>query len=318
MRARGPFFPLTGLVIGLLVGAYGVLAEEPAVTFSVDMKPSTAYVGELMQAVIIVKHPQAVQVTWPSIGSDWKEAKIERSKNEPTVISKGRVTERKTYWLSSFVAGSHILDTGEFVYRANDGKDQEITGPQIKITVKTLLPEKWQGLDIRPVKPPVVIVSLWMMIALIVIIAVALAFWIWRRQQKATLGAVAIPPRPAHEIALLALEQLRQENLTARGENERYYVRLSGIVRAYIERRFQLRAPEMTTEEFLQTATKASELSFAHQSALRDFLAQSDLVKFAKYQPSRAEADAAFEAALRFVKETAPLTEAVVLPGHVS
>ncbi len=304
------------LISPLVVGG-AVSAEEQVVVFSVDSKPWVVHVGEQVRAMVTVKHPQTVEVVWPAVGVDWKEAQVERSKNEPTVISKGRVTERKTYWLSSFIAGNHVLDTGEFVYRASDGKDQKITGPQIKITVESRLPKEWQGLDIRPIKPPVLIVSLWM-IALIVTLAGALAFWIWRRQQRAALGGTAIPPQPAHEIALSALEQLRQENLPSQGENERYYVRLSGIVRAYIERRFRLRAPGMTTEEFLQTATQARELSFTHQSALRDFLAQSDLVKFAKYQPSRAEADAAFEAALRFVKETAPLTEPAVSLSHVS
>ena len=50
------------------------------------------------------------------------------------------------------------------------------------------------------------------------------------------------------------------ERLVERGELERYYVGLSAIVRRYLEDRFGLRAPEMTTEEFLAVAQRNREL----------------------------------------------------------
>ena len=39
---------------------------------------------------------------------------------------------------------------------------------------------------------------------------------------------------------------------------------------------------------------------------LRGFLRAADMVKFARHQPTAAEAEAAFAAARRFVAETAP------------
>ena len=57
-------------------------------------------------------------------------------------------------------------------------------------------------------------------------------------------------------------------------------------MRRYLEDRFELRAPELTTEEFLDVAGSANRLSHDHQSLLRDFLRQADLVKFAGVRAS--------------------------------
>ena len=51
-----------------------------------------------------------------------------------------------------------------------------------------------------------------------------------------------------------ALNRLRAQGLIEQGQFEDYYVQLSSIVRHYLEDRFHLRAPEMTTEEFLHDA----------------------------------------------------------------
>ena len=92
------------------------------------------------------------------------------------------------------------------------------------------------------------------------------------------------------------------------GEVERYYVLLSAVVRQYLENRFGLHAPEMTTEEFLQAAASVqmddSTLLKDHRTLLRDFLTESDLVKFAQYGPDEEHMNSAFGSAKRFVDET--------------
>lgn len=298
--------PIALLLFFGLVFPGAVSAQEPALRFSVQMRQAAIHVGEPVRVGITVKHPKEMQVTWPAIGSSWKDAAVDRFVSHPARAQQGWVAERRDYWLASFTPGAHALETGKFAYRGPDGKGGAIDGPQIKITVASRLPEKWHPLDIKPIKPAVFILRLWLIAVLAALAAAGAGFWLWRRRQQQASADARPALKPAHEIALEALEQLAQDNLPKQGQFGRYYVRLSGIVRAYVERRFQLHAPEMTTEEFLKTATQASALSSGHQSLLRDFLAQSDLVKFAQYQPSLQEAEAAFEAALRFVRETMP------------
>jgi len=63
-------------------------------------------------------------------------------------------------------------------------------------------------------------------------------------------------------------------------------------VRRYLEDRFRLRAPEMTTEEFLQAAQQNPQLPREHRSSLGRFLTEADMVKFARHIPELEEAGA--------------------------
>ena len=92
------------------------------------------------------------------------------------------------------------------------------------------------------------------------------------------------PPPPAHEIAYEALRRLVAHGLVEKGEVELHFVHLSRIVREYIENRFEVRAPERTTEEFLQEASRSPALE-NHRDRLGEFLGLCDRVKFALLRP---------------------------------
>ncbi len=94
-----------------------------------------------------------------------------------------------------------------------------------------------------------------------------------------------------------------------------WYVRLSSIVRRYLEDRFALRAPELTTEEFLRVAQRSVQLSAEHKALLTSFLADCDRVKFAGYEPGAEESKSVLEAARRFLLETRELAEAAEPPS---
>ena len=79
---------------------------------------------------------------------------------------------------------------------------------------------------------------------------------------------------------------------------------LSSIVRQYLEDRFDMRAPELTTEEFLVSVSDSPDLSVAHQRLLREFLHYADLVKFARMVPGEEDIRQAIERARQFLDET--------------
>ncbi|MBN1871679.1 MAG: hypothetical protein JW800_03805 [Candidatus Omnitrophica bacterium] len=128
-----------------------------------------------------------------------------------------------------------------------------------------------------------------------------------RRSRKVSRLGRRLP----HEIAYEALEKLRSENLQSRGLSKEYYIRLSDIVRRYIESRFDIKAPEMTTEEFLFTLKQSEILTGAHKNILKDFLTFCDIVKFARYGPTKGEVDSSYDIAKKFVDETRQSEEAV-------
>ena len=73
--------------------------------------------------------------------------------------------------------------------------------------------------------------------------------------------------------------------------------------------RFALRAPELTTEEFLLEAGRSADLTATHRELLSAFLATCDRVKFARYSPGEEESREALEVARRFLNETAASSE---------
>ncbi len=135
-----------------------------------------------------------------------------------------------------------------------------------------------------------------------VMLAAATAWWLVRRSRRPR-PEIVIPP---HVWAKAELARLLAAGLIEAGRTQEFYVRLSGIVREYMERRFDLRMPEMTTEEFLEAAMAGEILGRDMKAALATFLEACDLVKFARYAPEQAEVDESAAAAVRFVEQTQP------------
>lgn len=101
----------------------------------------------------------------------------------------------------------------------------------------------------------------------------------------------------AQAKALKALNKLRSAKHT-----EDSYINLVQIVRVYIEERYGLNAPTLTTEEFLPLALESPFFDDNTQNLLKNFLQQADKVKFAQHTLSPEEWNQALNAAEEFVK----------------
>ncbi len=113
-----------------------------------------------------------------------------------------------------------------------------------------------------------------------------------------------VPKRRAHEIAYEQLEKLKAKDLIRQAKVKEYYSEVSDIVRHYLENRFLLKAPEMTTEEFLFYVRDYSPLISEHKTLLKEFLLACDLVKFARHVPPSEEMSAIIVSAEKLVDET--------------
>lgn len=127
--------------------------------------------------------------------------------------------------------------------------------------------------------------------------AAAIVLWYTRRRRAVR--------RSAYEIARARLDALLGRDVPQDAAGiEAFFVEISAVIRRYLEDRFELRAPELTTEEFLAVAGNSGALSHDHQSLLRDFLRQADLVKFAGVEASEKDIRRSAELAVRFLEET--------------
>jgi hypothetical protein len=110
--------------------------------------------------------------------------------------------------------------------------------------------------------------------------------------------------RSAYDEAVAELRALEDKGPPDETAADGWFVALSSIVRRYLEHRYEIRAPELTTEEFLLVATARPELTAEHRALLTSFLERCDRVKFAGYRPDADESLATLKAARGFVEDT--------------
>lgn len=162
---------------------------------------------------------------------------------------------------------------------------------------------------LKDIKPPLSFQTSYILLIIIlaVIIVAILVYVVMRILKKRTdliMSKRLAPIKKPHEIAYEALDNLRSRNLPDKGRAKEYYFELSKIARTYIENRFFLKAPEMTTEEFLYSLKDSDILTDVQKNIIKEFLNQCDLVKFAKYGPNKEEIETSFNIAKKLVDET--------------
>ena len=141
--------------------------------------------------------------------------------------------------------------------------------------------------EIHEIRGPVGIPGEWLWlwvvltVVLLVVTAAVFLFFVTKRRKVSVIAA-----KPAWELALEALMNIERAGYIQKDQFKEYYSELSGVVRWYIEQRLDVRAPEMTTEEFIHAVRFSERLTQTQQGFLRDFLNASDMVKFAQFVPT--------------------------------
>ncbi len=182
------------------------------------------------------------------------------------------------------------------------------------VTASTSLSAPLGGTNtLRDIKAPVEIANPWAWLwwALALAAAAAVAFWAWRCWRKRRALAAVVPPVPPHVRARRKLE----EALAFLDRPREFCILVSDTIRWYLEERFQFRAPERTTEEFLHELQGTDLLLPDQKLSLGEFLQRCDLVKFARYEPAETELKDLHAAALRLVAETEPLPAPQLAPA---
>lgn len=105
------------------------------------------------------------------------------------------------------------------------------------------------------------------------------------------------------ERAWAELARLLKRKWPAHGRAKDFYVELTMVVRRYIQRKYGVRAPHLTTEEFFGALSDSLRQSSEQTARLHDFLSQADLVKFAGVQADEAMIDAAVASAKTYLQK---------------
>jgi hypothetical protein len=146
---------------------------------------------------------------------------------------------------------------------------------------------------------------LWLSLAALALAAAGLGWWLLRRRRRPDAAPAPMPQQDPLEAAEADLRELLRMGHLESGRVKQFYVSLSEIVKKILEAGYGIQTIEKTTAEILVDLTeKLQDLPARQQSEeIEKFLLSCDLVKFAKYLPSKFENDAAVQEAFTILEE---------------
>ena len=326
-RLGAPIRPASWMWLTLLLVAVPLVrAQNETATSSaqVDVRaaPTQATIGDPITLTVTVTCPPGVRALPPPPNAplgpfEVRDHRVEQRERQDDSTETVALFEVAAYETGEVKIPSLRVDTIEA-----DGTAAQLRTREIPVTIASVLPADDENLDIMPLRPPLdppagsVPLIAWLAGIGALLAAAGLFVWLRRRRKEAFEQPVEPVVLP-EEQALAALAELENEGLldelapgadpdreTARERVKEYHVRLSHILRRYIERMFGLPALEETTFE-LVAETARVDLLREHTEGIRQALQQCDLAKFAKVTPPVDQSEAALKEVRWIVEQSA-------------
>lgn len=300
-------------ILNTLFGVLLILsaaAQPPSVT--AKLSADTIWIGDQVNLDLIIDKDIATEVAIPQPKDGKLTEKIEALGNtslDTISLKNRRVQLRARYTLTSFEPGNYTLSGLPIVVTNNKQvKDTIVSLEILRLVVKTfdIDTTKQQIFDIKePLKTPLMFseikeLVIWGAIAAAILAVIIFFVMKWIRNRE--IKKYGKPIDPPHVIAITSLIALSHRKLYQQGKVKEYYSVISDILRFYIEGRYNIIAPEMTTPQII-LALKST-LTAKESSTLEDVLSLSDLVKFAKWIPETEQNEDVYHLAYNFVEQT--------------
>lgn len=290
------------IMVGILA-----TAQTPVAAY-VTLDPPVIPFHRQARFSITVEAPADTEVSLPQMTGKFGGLNVygqPEFSTEPLPEGRKRVTE--TYVLDPIFTGVYPVEP--VVVTVNGGEEFVLPAPAIH--VRELTEEEEQAAmqfveNAGPVDVEQPVFRRWgfwaALAAFLALTLLALIYFLRHRKRTERTA----PAASAWEVAYARLRELDAKNWPALAKFQPYYVELSSILRHYIEDRYALHAPEMTTPEFLAEASRNGQFSADHQELLAHFLRHCDRVKFAQFRPTTGDMERSFAEVLRFVDDTVP------------
>ena len=212
--------------------------------------------------------------------------KLEVKSDSVSLISQSNILDNNLIVGQSFKLS--FWETGDFltpfynVKVTNDINKDEFNFEPERRSVKVLsVLEENSTNDMRPLKGPVPVDSIFPMVLFVKIILmlffISLMIFIWTKRKSSTY----IISSGKNQISPNKFAKNRLLHLDTNGFSKEFYSELSHITRQFVEKSFYIRALEMTTEEINENEN-IFEMNDDIFSEWVNLLQKADLIKFAK------------------------------------
>lgn len=264
--------------------------------------------GDQTDLHLSVTHDASEQVQMPVFGEMLQDGIeiVERSAIDTATLSDGRVQLTQDLTLTSFKDSLFSIEP-LFV---TSGEDTFWTDPMALNVIQPFEVDSSLAItDIKDIeKAPIWWWGIirWILLALGILLLIDLGFWLWKWYEKNHQPAEeTIDPellRPADEVALEKLDEIKAAKIWKDGKVKEYQTELTDVVREYIGRRFDVHSTEKTSDETLREMKPLIDKDLF--ARLKSMLQLADLVKFAKWHTTPDENEQALMTAYDFVNET--------------
>ena len=288
--------------------------EKGPVTSLVRLSPAKSKIGDTLTLTLQVQAQSSVEVLMPAFGESLDRFSILDFAPKETADANGNTTIMHQYTLQARSSGPHTIPRLmiEFVDRRagqrptpEDEDAYELLTDAIDFEVESVVPEgasddlkSLQGRLDPIVRAPARNGSHWWLLGLaVVVIAAGAGYFVLSMRKR-------VRRRTAFDVALSRLDALTNAPRPGAHQMDAFFVELSALVRQYLEDRFGVHAPELTTEEFLDAAARSPDLTTNDRGFLQDLLANADRVKFSGFTPEPVYVDAALAAVRGFLEQT--------------
>jgi hypothetical protein len=279
------------LCVGLTASAQAPAADLPETEptgFQTRVLPERVLLGEPFTYEIIITHApgERYELALPAELGDFELLSQSRQRQD----GEGASTTTFGLRLSAFNLGLLTLPEVPFTVTTPEGLRRFVTPARTLEVGSTLPPEAQEkGAQLKDIQPPIeVAVRSWRLLwGLLGLVAVGLLAWALVRflRRPRPERVVVAPVLPLDVRTRTALDALKAENLPAQGRVKDFYFRLSEVIRGYLGERYGFEALECTSSELLATVRRLPTPGLPEE-ALKRFVSESDMVKYAKAESS--------------------------------
>ncbi len=291
--SQGPGTPASGPSLAVAIQPASVTVGDP-VTVTVYARVPTG-------AVLIDRMPRAVDTL--STGTRVLASDSLREVRPGELVAHVR--------LAFFRPEPQHLPPFAVAYRAvgQQHADTLVSAP-VAVAVVPVVPDAGGTLrDIKDIEASPVSARLVGLVLTCVVLAIAAVTLVARRRRRKPVAVVGAGLRPVriaaltpYEVALQHLAEIEHGGRTGHSDVARHFARTADVVREYLERAFDVPAMERTTPELFWALPPALAAHGA-RDAVRAFLDDADLVKFARERPDHLAASAYLEVARRLIEQ---------------
>jgi hypothetical protein len=319
---KTPWGLAMALVLGLAPAAGATLIPSAELSFRVSLAPDSISVGDPVSLVIEAAGPTGATLLLPQLADSVGPLTVLDAAAPVGGNRSGRATVQRTARVTRYRTGTATLPPLPLLWvRATGDTAVAWSGP-VTLRVGSLLNGPADPSKLHDLKPVVALARprwwLWVLAAAVVA-GLALVAWRYRRlfRRRRPAAELPVPPPIPPEIAFArGLEDLVGRQLPERGMVKDYYGELSLLFRRYIEDRLGFPALEETRREIMESVRGRTGLRAEEISGLGDWLAEDELVKFARLERLLGEVASHTDRARAWVRATTPVAIPVsVLPA---